>query len=192
MKQAIETLTNANRLHMAALTALEAAQADRDTLIQQVATEGGDAADKRLGRADTAIAQASTAVELADSSRLTAQHAFYIAQVQDLARQRDTIIERHRAAGERITEARRRIDAIVAEAQTAISALHQAEGARNDTITAGQIHDANIERVCAENPTLASMHPSERPRCKLGAPLAYSQIDVTLGTGARGLFGSRK
>ncbi len=192
MNQAIEALTRANNAHFHTLNALEAAKAERDALIQQVATEGGDATDNRLAKADSAIASLSTSVELADASRLTAQREYYLAQVADLARQRDVILERHKAAIDTAAAALQHVHDLVAQAQEGIKALHAAESARNDVITEGQQFDASIERVSAENPVMAAMHRSELPRAKLGMPLGYSQITVEMATGQRGLFGSRK
>lgn len=192
MNQAIEALTRANNAHFHALNALEAAKAERDAIIQQVATEGGDATDKRLAKADGTIASLSTSVELADASKVTAQRAYYIAQAADLARQRDVILERHKAAIATAAAALQHVHDLVAQAQEGIKALHAAESARNDVVTEGQNFDAGVERTAVENPVMTAMHRSDLPRCKLGMPLGYSQITVELMTGQRGLFGSRK
>ena len=192
MNQAIEALTKANNAHFHALNALEAAKTERDSLIQQVAADGGKPSDPRLAKADSDIASLSTSVELADASRLTAQRDYYVAQVADLGRQRDVIIEKHKAAIDTAAAALQHVYDLVAQAQEGIKALHAAESARNDVITEGQQFDASIERTAVENPVMAAMHRSELPRAKLGMPLGYSQFTVELMTGQRGLFGSRK
>lgn len=192
MNQAIEALTRANTAHFHALNALETAKADRDSLIKQVAADGGKPSDPRLAKATDAIAQASTAAELADASRLTAQRDYYVAQVADLARQRDVIIEKHKAAIDTAAGALQHVHDLVAQAQEGIKALHAAQSARNDVTTEGQNFDAGVERTAVENPIMAAMHRSDLPRAKLGMPLGYSQITVELMTGKPGLFGSRK